>query len=106
MSTVSATADIAATPTRRISGNLTWLIALLAFAVASPFVFSDYHVFQLTQIVVYAIAVLGFNLLTGFSGQISLGNGSFYALGAYTSVILMSRVGVPYWAAPPLAGGL
>jgi branched-chain amino acid transport system permease protein len=106
MSTVSATADIAATPTRRISGNLMWLLALLAFALASPFVFSDYHVFQLTQIVVYAIAVLGFNLLTGFSGQISLGNGSFYALGAYTSVILMSRLGVPYWLAPPLAGAL
>lgn len=106
MSTVSATADIAATPTRRISGNLMWLVALLAFAVVSPFAFSDYHVFQLTQITVYAIAVLGFNLLTGFSGQISLGNGSFYALGAYTSVVLMTRFGVPYWLAPPVAGAV
>jgi branched-chain amino acid transport system permease protein len=106
MSTVSATADIAATPTRRISSNLMWLIALVAFAVVAPFVFSDYHVFQLTQITVYAIAVLGFNLLTGFSGQISLGNGSFYALGAYVSVVLMTRASVPYWLAPPIAGAV
>jgi branched-chain amino acid transport system permease protein len=106
MSTVSATADIATTPTRRISAGSLWLAALLAIAVATPFAMSDYHVFQATQVVVYAIAVLGFNLLTGFSGQISLGNGSFYALGAYTSVILMTHAGVPYWLAPALAGAL
>ena len=96
MSQVSATADIATTPTRRISSGMLWLLALFAVALAIPFTMSDYHVFQATQIVVYAIAVLGFNLLTGFSGQISLGNGSFYALGAYTSVVLMTRAGVPY----------
>ena len=106
MTTMSATADIASAPTRRISSGMMWLAALLAVALVAPFVFSDYHVFQLTQIVVYAIAVLGFNLLTGFSGQISLGNGSFYALGAYTSVVLMTHAGVPYWAAPPIAGAL
>lgn len=104
MSTVSATADIATTPTRRISTGTLWLLALFALALAIPFTMSDYHVFQATQVVVYAIAVLGFNLLTGFSGQISLGNGSFYALGAYTSVILMTHAGVPYWLAPPIAG--
>jgi branched-chain amino acid transport system permease protein len=104
MSQVSATADIATTPTRRISTGMLWLLALFAVALAIPFTMSDYHVFQATQIVVYAIAVLGFNLLTGFSGQISLGNGSFYALGAYTSVVLMTRAGVPYWLAPPIAG--
>lgn len=104
MTTMSATADLAGTPTRRISPGTMWLAALLAVALVSPFTMSDYHVFQLTQIVVYAIAVLGFNLLTGFSGQISLGNGSFYALGAYLSVILMTRAGLPYWAAPPIAG--
>lgn len=106
MSTVSATADIATAPTRRISNGMLWLIALLVIAFAVPFVMSDYHVFQATQVVIYAIAVLGFNLLTGFSGQISLGNGSFYALGAYTSVVLMSSAGIPYWIAPVLAGGV
>lgn len=106
MSTVSATADIATTPTRRISPGTLWLAALLAVVFAIPFVMSDYHVFQATQIVIYAIAVLGFNLLTGFSGQISLGNGAFYALGGYGSVILMSSAGIPYWLAPVIAGGV
>ncbi|HEX7837701.1 MAG TPA: branched-chain amino acid ABC transporter permease, partial [Kofleriaceae bacterium] len=103
----NATVDIASAPTRRFrvpSGQMRWLAALLAIAIAAPFVASGYHVFQLTQIAVYAIAVLGLNLLTGFSGQISLGNGAFYALGAYTAVILMTHGGVPYWLTPPLAG--
>lgn len=109
MTMVNATADIAGTPARRISGpsgRMLWLAALLATCVAAPFLVSGYHVFQLTQIAVYAIAVLGLNLLTGFSGQISLGNGAFYALGAYTAVILMTHTGLPYWLTPPLAGAV
>jgi branched-chain amino acid transport system permease protein len=94
-----------AAPRRLARGSL-WLVALLVFAAVAPLVVSGYHVFQLTQILVYAIAILGLNLLTGFSGQISLGNGAFYALGAYTAAILMNRVGVPYWATPPAAGAV
>ncbi|HEX8113171.1 MAG TPA: branched-chain amino acid ABC transporter permease [Kofleriaceae bacterium] len=104
MTAVSATAAIAGAPARRISGRMGWLVALLIAATVAPFVLSDYHVFQATQIVVYAIAVLGFNLLTGFSGQISLGNGAFYALGAYITSILMTQYNVPYWATLPVAG--
>jgi branched-chain amino acid transport system permease protein len=48
-----------------------------------------------------AIAVLGLNLLTGFNGQISLGHGAFYGVGAYTAAILMDRVGMPYWTVLP-----
>lgn len=106
MTMVNATADIASAPARRITGRTLWLAALLVAALAAPLVASDYHVLQLTQIAVYAIAVLGLNLLTGFSGQISLGNGAFYALGAYTAGILMTHAGVPYWATPPLAGAV
>ena len=40
--------------------------------------------FQFTQVCVYAIALLGLNILTGYNGQISLGHGAFYAIGAYT----------------------
>ena len=51
--------------------------------------FSDYHLFQLTMVVVYAIAILGLAILTGFNGQISLGHGAFYAIGAYVTAVLM-----------------
>lgn len=91
---------------RRPGGRSLWLAALLAIALVSPFLVSGYHVFQLTQIAVYAIALLGLNLLTGFSGQISLGNGAFYAVGGYVSVIAMTKAGVPYWATPPVAGAV
>lgn len=82
------------------------LAALIAAAVIAPFVFSGYHVFQLTQIAIYAIAVLGLNLLTGYSGQISLGNGAFYAIGAYVAMLTMNLAHVPYWLTPPLAGAV
>ena len=65
--------------------------------------FTDYHLFQLTMVVVYAIAILGLSLLIGFNGQISLGHGAFYAIGAYTTAILMSSWEVPYWATLPVS---
>jgi branched-chain amino acid transport system permease protein len=52
----------------------------------------------------YAIALLGLNMLTGFNGQISLGHGAFYAIGAYTAAVLMDKAGMPYWATIPIAG--
>jgi branched-chain amino acid transport system permease protein len=65
---------------------------------------SNYRVFQLTLVLVYAIALLGLNILTGYNGQISLGHGAFYAIGAYVAAILMDKFGVPYWLTLPAAG--
>src|SRR3954467_9355111 len=80
------------------------VLVLLAVACALPFVVGNYRTFQLTLVLVYAIALLGLNILTGYNGQISLGHGAFYALGAYTAAILMDQAGAPYWATPPAAG--
>jgi branched-chain amino acid transport system permease protein len=77
---------------------------LAAILVALPFVMSDYHTFQLTMVVIYSIALLGLNLLIGFNGQISLGHGAFFAVGAYTAAILLQRTGIPYWATVPIGG--
>src|SRR3712207_973711 len=65
------------------------LVAVLVLAVLVPFALGSFRVGQLTQVLCYAIAVLGLNLLTGYSGQISLGHGAFFALGAYTTAILI-----------------
>ncbi|HTZ01753.1 MAG TPA: branched-chain amino acid ABC transporter permease [Xanthobacteraceae bacterium] len=88
----------------RLAGRR-WLAAaiLIACAAAVPLGLSNYHVFELTMVMVYAIAVLGLNILTGYNGQISLGHGGFFAAGAYTAAILMHRYGVPYWATLPPA---
>jgi len=87
------------------SATARWIgiLALIALAVALPFALSKYHVFELTMVIIYAIAVLGLNILTGYNGQISLGHGGFFAAGAYTAAILMHRYGVPYWGTLPPA---
>jgi branched-chain amino acid transport system permease protein len=86
----------------RLAGLSVLFVALCAL----PFTLSNYHVFQCTLVLVYAIALLGLNMLTGFNGQISLGHGAFYAIGAYCAAIMMDRWGVPYWATLPAAGAL
>jgi branched-chain amino acid transport system permease protein len=102
----SSTDAIASAPARGGPPRLLGLAALLAIAVVGPLLISGYHVFQLTQIVVYAVAVLGLNLLTGFTGQLSLGNGAFFAIGSYVAVVIMTKLGAPYWITPPLAGAV
>ncbi len=83
---------------------LLWSALLLVALLVLPFLVKNYRVFQFNLVLVYAVAILGLNILTGFNGQISLGHGAFYALGAYTAAVLMDRVGVPYWATLPIAG--
>ena len=80
------------------------LAVLVLVAFALPFVVSNYRSFQLTLVLVYAIALLGLNILTGYNGQISLGHGAFYAIGAYVAAVLMDKFGVPYWVTVPVAG--
>ena len=77
---------------------------MIVLAVLLPFFFGSYRVGQFTQAMALAIAVLGLNLLVGYSGQISLGHGAFFALGAYASAISIVDLGVPYLLTLPLAG--
>jgi len=82
------------------------LAVALLLACALPFLVSSFRTFQLTLAMVYAIALLGLNILTGYNGQISLGHGAFYAIGAYCAAILIDKFGVPYWATVPAAGAV
>ncbi len=82
-----------------------WLggAVLLTALLLAPFLIKNYRVFQLNLVLIYAIAVLGLNILTGYNGQISLGHGAFYAIGAYAAAVLMDRWGVPYWLTLPVS---
>lgn len=80
------------------------LALLLAVAAIVLWFGKSYQLFQATMVLAYAVALLGLNLLTGYNGQISLGHGAFFAIGAYTVAILMERFGLPYWLVVPLAG--
>ena len=87
-------------PRRQLAG----IAAIVAVACVLPFVLGNYQVFQLTLAMTYAIALLGLNMLTGYNGQISLGHGAFFAIGAYTAAVLMDKASFPYWATVPVAG--
>jgi branched-chain amino acid transport system permease protein len=84
-----------------------WLLLvalpLLLLAAGKAGLVSNFQFLQLSLMIVYAIAVLGLNLLTGFNGQISLGHGAFFAVGAYAAAILIDQAGWPYWATLPAA---
>jgi branched-chain amino acid transport system permease protein len=87
-------------------GRWAALAALFALLCGLPFLLSNFSVFQLTLVMAYAIVLLGLNMLTGYNGQISLGHGAFYAIGAYVAAILMDHYGVPYWMTLPVAAGV
>ena len=78
--------------------------ALIAVAVGLPFTVKGFVVFQYTQVLIYAIAIFGLNILTGINGQFSLGHGAFFAIGAYTAAIAMHSLGLGYVWTLPIAG--
>ncbi len=86
------------------STRLIIFLVLLGVALVLPAFVKNFVVFQFTQTMVYAIAIVGLNLLTGFNGQFSLGHSAFYAVGAYTAAIMMEHMGVSYVWTLPVAG--
>jgi branched-chain amino acid transport system permease protein len=77
---------------------------VLAVAIFLPLGVKNFVLFQLTLAMVYAIAILGLNILTGFNGQFSLGHSAFFAIGAYTAAVLMDRFDIAYYWTLPAAG--
>ncbi|MBW2203263.1 MAG: branched-chain amino acid ABC transporter permease, partial [Deltaproteobacteria bacterium] len=80
-----------------------WLIAFLIACALFPFVGSKYMISIMTEVGIAIIACHGLNILTGFTGQISLGHAAFLGVGAYTCSILIQH-GVPFIIALPMAG--
>ncbi|HLX08247.1 MAG TPA: branched-chain amino acid ABC transporter permease [Thermoanaerobaculia bacterium] len=89
------------------SGFARWGLGLLLLALlAVPAVASGYWMDVANRIGIAVIAALGLNILTGFTGQISLGNAAFMAVGAYATAYLDGHLGLPLPAVIPLAGAL
>ena len=80
-----------------------WYLALVAGACLLPAVADGYVISQFTFIAMYSIATVGLMLLTGYTGQVSMGHAAFFGIGAYTSAILTNQ-GVPFLLALPAAG--
>ncbi|MFH2129613.1 MAG: branched-chain amino acid ABC transporter permease [bacterium] len=83
----------------------TWLlVGIFVLLVIIPLTGSAYTLYLLNTIGIYAIAAIGLNLLIGYTGQISMGHGAFFGVGAYTAAILTTRLGLPLLLALPLSG--
>jgi branched-chain amino acid transport system permease protein len=75
-------------------------------AAVLPLVATNFVLFQLTLVMVYGLAILGLNILTGFNGQFSLGHSAFYGIGAYTAAVLMDKIDLPYFLTLPCSGAV
>ena len=64
------------------------LLVAAAVLCVLPFILSDYHIYLAAQVGIFFIAVLGLNILTGYTGQISIGHGAFMMIGGYTTAVL------------------
>lgn len=94
--------------------RIVWLGLLATFLVVFPYMhswpffsryISEYRTFNLTMFGVWLLVVLGMNLLTGYSGQVSLGHAAAVLVGAYTTGVLFAQYGVPLALAVLLAAG-
>jgi branched-chain amino acid transport system permease protein len=76
---------------------------VLLFAVV-PYVSGPYFLYILNMIAITAVAAIGLNILIGFTGQLSLGHGAFFGVGAYAAAVLATDAGFPFLLAVPCAG--
>lgn len=81
-----------------------WLVAFGLFLLLLPLFVRDYVLYVSNMISIFVVGAIGLNILTGFTGQISIGHAAFMAVGAYTSAIITTKLGLPFWIALPCAG--
>lgn len=81
-----------------------WIAVLLAALVLFPLVAGDYLLYLGNLVGVLLVAALGLNILTGYTGQISLGHAAFMGVGAYATALAATRLGAPFWLAIPAGG--
>ena len=101
---VSQAPAVTAPSKKSMTVGSTATLVVLALLLITPLFVKNFIIFQMTMVLIYAIAILALNLLTGGSGQFSLGQSAFYAVGAYTAGILMEHLGVNYALTIPAAG--
>jgi branched-chain amino acid transport system permease protein len=88
----------------RILWRVLALAAVPLLVIFLPKALGDYYNFRFALVGIYFIAIIGLNVLTGYSGQISLGHGAFLAFGAYTTAILAANYDVGVYWTIPIAG--
>jgi branched-chain amino acid transport system permease protein len=81
-----------------------WMWVGAAALAAFPLVAGEYLLYLANLVGVLLIGALGLNILTGYTGQISLGHAAFMGVGSYATAIAATRAGAPFWLAIPVGG--
>jgi len=92
--------------TRLFGFSIPILLAIgvgIVVLIGIPLITDTFTTFEFATVGIFAIALMGLNLLTGYSGQISLGNGAFMAIGGYTTALMTHHLGISYWLTIPIA---
>src|SRR5689334_22535239 len=79
-------------------------LATAAVVVILSIKLNAFRDYQIAEIAIYVTAIAGLTVLTGLSGQISLGNGAFMAIGAYATALLLAHLSWPFYVVLVLAG--
>ncbi len=95
---VSGGAMMRATPARQL---VPWLVGLAAMIPLPWLALNDYHRYLLDLILINVILAVGLNIVKGFAGQVTVGHVAMMAIGAYTSAVLTTKFGLPFWLALP-----
>ncbi len=85
-------------------GRLSVLVGLLILFIVIPLISSNYILYIVNHIGIASISAIGLNILIGYTGQISLGHGAFFGVGAYGAAILSTAAGFPFWLSVICAG--
>jgi branched-chain amino acid transport system permease protein len=83
----------------QVAGYALVALAVVLIAFTQP----SYQLLNFSKVAAYAVAILGINIVTGYSGQISLGHSAFFGIGAYTTAYLVADKGWPFLATLPMA---
>jgi len=81
-----------------------WWTVLILTLILLPFFVGRYTLYTINLVGIYIIGAIGLNILTGYTGQISIGHAAFLAIGAYTTTILGERASLPFYILIPLSG--
>ncbi len=81
-----------------------WFVMLLISLLIFPFIAPNYYIYMANYMAINVIVTVGLNILVGYTGQISLGHAGFFAIGAYMTVLSMTRFHLPFFLALLLGG--
>ena len=82
-----------------------WFLMLIAALITFPFLASNYYIYMANYMAINVLVTVGLNILVGYTGQISLGHAGFFAIGAFTTVLLMGKLSFPFLIAL-ISGGI